>query len=192
MTGTTGSVARRGAGGPNAVKRGELRIYLGAAPGVGKTYAMQGEAHRRLERGTDVVAAVVEAHGREKTAELLEGIPPLGISKGITGYRRAGVDRIKVDVGDAVAMADAGLLERVLANLIDKAPRYAPDSVVRVYAGGVGDLILINVADEGPGIPRGTEEQILNRSSTWAIPTPGALDWACRWHEDSSRPWAAP
>ncbi|MDT5104701.1 MAG: two-component system, OmpR family, sensor histidine kinase KdpD, partial [Mycobacterium sp.] len=55
-------------------KRGELRIYLGAAPGVGKTYAMLGEAHRRLERGTDVVAAVVETHGRKKTAELIEGI----------------------------------------------------------------------------------------------------------------------
>ncbi|TSD97275.1 sensor histidine kinase KdpD [Skermania sp. ID1734] len=55
-------------------KRGELRIYLGAAPGVGKTYAMLGEAHRRLDRGTDVVAAVVETHGREKTAELLAGI----------------------------------------------------------------------------------------------------------------------
>lgn len=55
-------------------KRGELRIYLGAAPGVGKTYAMLGEAHRRLERGTDLVAAVVETHGRRKTAELLQGI----------------------------------------------------------------------------------------------------------------------
>ncbi|HEY5855101.1 MAG TPA: sensor histidine kinase KdpD [Aldersonia sp.] len=55
-------------------KRGELRIYLGAAPGVGKTYAMLGEARRRLERGTDVVAAVVETHGRAKTAELLDGI----------------------------------------------------------------------------------------------------------------------
>ena len=55
-------------------KRGELRIYLGAAPGVGKTYAMLGEAHRRLERGTDVVAAVVETHGRKKTADLLAGI----------------------------------------------------------------------------------------------------------------------
>ena len=55
-------------------KRGELRIYLGAAPGVGKTYAMLGEAHRRLERGTDLVAAVVETHGRRKVAELLEGI----------------------------------------------------------------------------------------------------------------------
>ena len=55
-------------------KRGELRIYLGAAPGVGKTYAMLGEAHRRRERGTDVVAAVVETHGRKKTADLLDGI----------------------------------------------------------------------------------------------------------------------
>ena len=55
-------------------KRGELRIYLGAAPGVGKTYAMLGEAHRRLGRGTDVVAAVVETHGRRHTAELLDGI----------------------------------------------------------------------------------------------------------------------
>ena len=55
-------------------KRGELRIYLGAAPGVGKTFAMLGEAHRRLERGTDLVAAVVETHGRKKTAELLDGI----------------------------------------------------------------------------------------------------------------------
>src|SRR6201998_3174982 len=55
-------------------KRGELRIYLGAAPGVGKTYAMLGEAHRRLERGTDVVAAVIETHGRAKTAQQIEGI----------------------------------------------------------------------------------------------------------------------
>ncbi|GAB2989527.1 DUF4118 domain-containing protein [Amycolatopsis acidiphila] len=54
--------------------RGELRIYLGAAPGVGKTFAMLGEARRRLERGTDVVAGVVETHGRAKTAALLADI----------------------------------------------------------------------------------------------------------------------
>ena len=56
---------------------GELRIYLGAAPGVGKTYAMLGEAHRRLGRGQDVVSAIVETHGRVQTAELLEGIEQL-------------------------------------------------------------------------------------------------------------------
>jgi two-component system, OmpR family, sensor histidine kinase KdpD len=84
----------------------------------------------------------------------------VSISKGATGYGRVGLDRVKVEVGDAVAMADSGLLERVLANLIDNALRYAPHSVVRVYAGQVGDRVLINVADEGPGIPRGTEDQL--------------------------------
>jgi two-component system sensor histidine kinase KdpD len=70
------------------------------------------------------------------------------------------LDRVKVEVDDAVAMADSGLLERVLANLIDNALRYAPDSPVRVTAGPVGDRVLIAVIDEGPGIPRGTEEQL--------------------------------
>ncbi|MET0235768.1 MAG: DUF4118 domain-containing protein [Kibdelosporangium sp.] len=55
-------------------RRGELRIYLGAAPGVGKTFAMLGEAHRRHERGTDVVVGLVETHDRAKTAELLDGL----------------------------------------------------------------------------------------------------------------------
>ena len=55
-------------------RRGELRIYLGAAPGVGKTFAMLGEAHRRAERGTDVVVGLVETHGRVKTEQLLDGL----------------------------------------------------------------------------------------------------------------------
>jgi len=54
--------------------RGELRIYLGAAPGVGKTYTMLEEAHRRAERGTDVVVAFVETHGRKHTAAMLDGL----------------------------------------------------------------------------------------------------------------------
>jgi two-component system sensor histidine kinase KdpD len=84
----------------------------------------------------------------------------LGVSRGATGFGRHGIDRVKVDVGDAVAMADSGLLERVLANLIDNALRYANDSPVRVTAGQIGDRVLIAVADEGPGIPRGTEDQL--------------------------------
>jgi two-component system sensor histidine kinase KdpD len=84
----------------------------------------------------------------------------LAISKGVTGFRRRGLDRVKVDVDDAVVMADSGLLERVLANLIDNALRYAPDSPIRVTAGQVGDRVLIAVIDEGPGIPRGSEEQL--------------------------------
>lgn len=80
----------------------------------------------------------------------------LGISRGTT----ASLDRVKVDVGDAVVLADSGLLERVLVNLIDNALRYSTDGWVRVNAGHVGDRVLINVVDEGPGVARGTEEQM--------------------------------
>ncbi|MFJ9440241.1 ATP-binding protein [Kitasatospora sp. NPDC101235] len=54
--------------------RGRLRIYLGAAPGVGKTYAMLAEAHRRQERGTDIVVAFVEDHGRRRTSDMVAGL----------------------------------------------------------------------------------------------------------------------
>ncbi|MFD5844363.1 DUF4118 domain-containing protein [Streptomyces chartreusis] len=54
--------------------RGKLRIYLGAAPGVGKTYAMLSEAHRRVERGADCVVAFVEHHDRPRTEVMLHGL----------------------------------------------------------------------------------------------------------------------
>ncbi|HSK34201.1 MAG TPA: histidine kinase, partial [Propionicimonas sp.] len=54
--------------------RGRLRIYLGAAPGVGKTVAMLDEGHRRAERGTDVVVGLCESHNRPHTAALLDGL----------------------------------------------------------------------------------------------------------------------
>jgi two-component system sensor histidine kinase KdpD len=54
--------------------RGSLRIYLGAAPGVGKTYRMLGEGNRRTARGTDVVVGIVETHGREQTAAQIGGL----------------------------------------------------------------------------------------------------------------------
>jgi len=54
--------------------RGQLRIYLGAAAGVGKTFAMLSEGHRREERGADVVVGFAETHGRPQTAALIDGL----------------------------------------------------------------------------------------------------------------------
>ncbi|STD04170.1 Sensor protein KdpD [Dermatophilus congolensis] len=56
------------------VRKGRLRIYLGAAPGVGKTVAMLSEGHRRAERGTDVVIGIVETHDRSYTTKMLHGL----------------------------------------------------------------------------------------------------------------------
>ena len=55
------------------MKRGRLRVLLGAAPGVGKTYEMLEEGRRLLHEGKDVVVAIVETHGRAATAAQAEG-----------------------------------------------------------------------------------------------------------------------
>ncbi len=54
--------------------RGRLRVYLGMAPGVGKTYRMLEEGHRRIVRGTDLVVGFAECHGRPNTVRLLDGL----------------------------------------------------------------------------------------------------------------------
>ncbi|MFT2816457.1 DUF4118 domain-containing protein [Leifsonia sp. A12D58] len=59
------------------MKRGRLRVLLGAAPGVGKTYAMLEEGRRLRDEGKDVVVALVETHGRRATAAVLEGLETL-------------------------------------------------------------------------------------------------------------------
>jgi two-component system sensor histidine kinase KdpD len=77
------------------VSRGRLRIYLGAAPGVGKTFAMLDEGHRRRSRGADVVVGIVETHGRTNTAERvgdLEVLPRRRVE-----YRGAELEELDID-----------------------------------------------------------------------------------------------
>lgn len=57
------------------MKRGRLRVLLGAAPGVGKTYEMLQEGRRLQDAGVDVVVAIVETHGRAATAAMTAGLP---------------------------------------------------------------------------------------------------------------------
>ena len=75
--------------------RGQLRIYLGAAPGVGKTFAMLEEAHRRKGRGTDIVVGFVETHGRAHTAALLEGLEE--VPRRTLTYRGASFTEMDID-----------------------------------------------------------------------------------------------
>ena len=77
--------------------RGRLRIYLGAAPGVGKTVAMLGEAHRRFGRGTDVVIGICEPHQRSYTATQMEGleiVPLREIEYRGTSFRELDIDAV--------------------------------------------------------------------------------------------------
>jgi two-component system, OmpR family, sensor histidine kinase KdpD len=77
------------------MRRGQLRVYLGAAPGVGKTFKMLEEGNRRLARGTDVVAAFVEAHGRPLTAERLGDLPVIPRKK--VAYRGTEFEEMDLD-----------------------------------------------------------------------------------------------
>jgi two-component system, OmpR family, sensor histidine kinase KdpD len=88
--------ADAGAGGSGVRPgRGHLRIYLGSAAGVGKTYAMLGEGHRRAERGADVVVAFAEAHGRPQTEALLDGLEV--IPRATREYRGATFEEMDLD-----------------------------------------------------------------------------------------------
>ncbi len=80
---------------PNRPDRGYLRIYLGAAAGVGKTFAMLGEGHRRAERGAEVVVAFAETHGRPHTQALLAGMEV--IPRKQMSYRGATFEEMDVD-----------------------------------------------------------------------------------------------
>ncbi|MGE0218905.1 ATP-binding protein [Mycolicibacterium sp.] len=84
----------------------------------------------------------------------------LGIRADTDEFTRPGSERVKLAIDCDAVLADAELLERVVANLIDNSLRYAAGSLVRVAAGRVGDRVLIAVVDEGPGIPRGSEQQV--------------------------------
>jgi two-component system, OmpR family, sensor histidine kinase KdpD len=79
--------------------RGRLRIYLGSAAGVGKTYAMLNEGHRRVERGADVVVGFAEAHARPQTIALLDGLEIIPRQK--LEYRGATFE--EMDVGAVLA-----------------------------------------------------------------------------------------
>lgn len=88
--------------------RGRLRIYLGAAPGVGKTYAMVDEGWRRKSRGTDVVIGFVETYGRPKTIAQIRDVPVVA-RRGIE-YRGQVLEEMDVDAvlsrRPAVALVD--------------------------------------------------------------------------------------
>lgn len=86
--------------------RGKLKVFLGAAPGVGKTYAMLALARTQKAEGTDVVVGVVETHGRVETAALLEGLEVL--PRKTVSYKRRTL--MEFDVEAAIARRPTLLL----------------------------------------------------------------------------------
>src|SRR5574341_1213672 len=76
-------------------KRGRLKVYIGAAAGVGKTCQMLEEAHALKKRGVDVVLAFIETHGRAETAALIEGLEIIPRCR--IAYRGVTVEEMDLD-----------------------------------------------------------------------------------------------
>jgi two-component system sensor histidine kinase KdpD len=99
-------------------QRGRLKVYLGFAPGVGKTYEMLQEGHRLKRQGVDVVVGFVETHGRAETAALAEGLEQ--VPRRRVEYKGVTLDEMAVD---------AVLKRRPTVALVDElAHTNAPDS----------------------------------------------------------------
>lgn len=123
--------------------RGRLRLYLGMAPGVGKTYKMLEEGRRRLARGTDLAIGFVEPHGRPRTIELLDGLEV--VPRRRIEYRGVVVEEMDTDAvierSPTVALVDELAHTNVPGSVYEK--RW--EDVERIRDAGIHVVSTLNV-----------------------------------------------
>ena len=127
----------------NSDGRGQLKIFLGAAPGVGKTWEMLAAGRRRFETGTDVVVGLVETHGRAETAEQLADLPVL--PRRIVPYRGRLLEEFDLDA--ALKRRPALLLVDELAHTNAPGLRHAKrwQDVAALLEAGINVWTTLNV-----------------------------------------------
>ena len=130
-------------GRPSGGRPGRLKVFLGAAPGVGKTYRMLDEGRRRSERGTDVVVAYAECHGRRRTELMLEGLEAVPRA----GRRYRGSDFQEMDLDAVIARRPAVALVDELAHTNVPGGRHAKrwQDVEELLAAGIDVVTTVNV-----------------------------------------------
>jgi two-component system sensor histidine kinase KdpD len=131
------------ADGQAEIRGGRLKVFLGATAGVGKTYAMLEAAHERVRAGMDVVVGVVETHGRQETAELLEGLEVLPRRKVV----HRGIELTEIDLDAALARRPRILLVDELAHTNAPGSRHAKrwQDVEELLAAGIDVYATVNV-----------------------------------------------
>lgn len=123
--------------------RGQLKVFFGASPGVGKTYAMLAEAQRLREHGRDVVVGVVETHGRAETQRLLAGLDVLPRKR--VEYRGRVLDEFDLDA--ALARKPSVVLVDELAHTNAPGSRHPKryQDVLELLAAGIDVYTTVNV-----------------------------------------------
>jgi len=128
---------------PNGHTRGRLKVFLGYAPGVGKTFSMLSEGLRRRSRGEDVVVGVVETHGRTGTAELADKLD--GVARREIEYK--GTLFSEMDVDAILARSPQVALIDELAHTNIEGSRHTKryDDVLCLLEHGIDVLSTINI-----------------------------------------------
>jgi two-component system, OmpR family, sensor histidine kinase KdpD len=150
--------------------RGIFKLFLGYAPGVGKTYSMLSEAIRRASRGEDVVVGVVESHGRKATAELaskLDRVPPRKLE-----YKGTIFDEMDVDA--ILARKPTVVLVDELAHTNIEGSKHAKryEDVVELLDARIDVLSTMNVQhveSVGPTVQQITGVQVRETVPDWAM-----------------------
>ena len=129
--------------GPTGARPGRLKVFLGAAPGVGKTYRMLDEGRRRSARGTDVVVAFAECHGRPLTTALLDGLEVL--PRAHRDYR--GSDFAEMDLDAVLARRPQVALVDELAHTNIPGGRHGKrwEDVEKLLKAGIDVVTTVNV-----------------------------------------------
>ena len=124
-------------------ERARLRLYIGAAPGVGKTYQMLEDAHQLLRQGADLVVAVVETHGRVDTAALIGGLPLLPLRR--IEYRGVVLEEMDLEAVLARKPAIAVVDELAHTNVPGSRNHKRFEDVLELLDAGINVITAVNV-----------------------------------------------
>jgi len=150
--------------------RGIFKLFLGYAPGVGKTYNMLSEAIRRASRGEDILLGVVESHGRKATAELatkLDRVPPRKLEYKGTVFEEMDVDAILARK-PAVALVD----ELAHTNIEGSKHHKRYEDVIELLEAKIDVLSTMNVQHVeslGPTVQQITGVQVRETVPDWVM-----------------------
>jgi two-component system, OmpR family, sensor histidine kinase KdpD len=124
-------------------EQARLRVYIGAAPGVGKTYRMLEDAHELKQQGMDIVAAVVETHGREETAAIIGDLERVPLRR--IDYRGVVLEEMDVEAVIARRPAIAIVDELAHTNVPGSKNRKRYEDVLDLLGAGVSVITAVNI-----------------------------------------------
>lgn len=150
---------------------GHFRIYLGAAAGVGKTYAMLNEGHRRFDRGADIVIGFCECHGRHLTQERMDGLEV--VARKVVDYRGTEFEEMDLDAV-LIRHPKVALIDELAHTNVPGSGRHEKrwQDVLEVLEAGIDVITTVNIQhleSIADAVERMTGVQVRERVPDWVV-----------------------